>query len=105
MDGSQVVSRWHDEDGVSVYEKKDWAYTAKKAQRDMDGVKECDCLIVFTGDDLSHGGRHSEFGMALALGKMTVIIGPRESVFHSLCPLVFDDVAGFLYDATDLVGG
>lgn len=32
----------------------------------------------------SRGGRHVEFGMALALGKRVIVVGPRENVFHLL---------------------
>lgn len=43
------------------------------------------------------GGRHVEFGYALGLGKMLIVIGPRETVFHHLpCVLHFDDEASFL---------
>lgn len=33
---------------------------------------------------ISRGGRHVEFGMALALAKRCIVIGPRENVFHLL---------------------
>ena len=32
----------------------------------------------------TRGGRHAEFGIALALGKRVIVIGPRENVFHAL---------------------
>lgn len=33
---------------------------------------------------ISRGGRHVEFGMALAMDKRLVVVGPRENVFHLL---------------------
>jgi hypothetical protein len=35
---------------------------------------------------LATGGRHVEFGLALAQGKRVIIVGPRENVFHYLLP-------------------
>lgn len=33
-------------------------------------------------DGATRGGRHVEFGLALALDKKLVVIGPRENIFH-----------------------
>ncbi len=56
------------------------------AQEDVADVKSCDCMISLMEEprNNSRGGRHVEFGMALALGKLCVLIGPRETVFHHL---------------------
>jgi hypothetical protein len=35
---------------------------------------------------LATGGRHVEFGLALAQGKRMIMVGPRENVFHYLLP-------------------
>ena len=32
----------------------------------------------------ARGGRHVEFGLALAAGKRLCIVGPRENIFHFL---------------------
>lgn len=32
----------------------------------------------------ARGGRHVEFGMARAWGKICIVVGPRENVFHHL---------------------
>ena len=51
-------------------------------------VLEADMLIAFSEEPraggASRGGRHVEFGMALAWGKLVVVVGPRENVFHTL---------------------
>ncbi len=67
------------------------------AKRDLEEIMAADILVCLTGDTLSRGGRHSEFGMALALNKGIYIIGPRESVFHHH-PNVrqYDDIQSFL---------
>jgi len=44
-------------------------------------------LLFFSEPPDSHskrGGRHVEFGLALAWGKRLMIVGPRENVFHCL---------------------
>lgn len=69
------------------------------AEEDFEDVRACDLLISLQEEprNNSRGGRHVEFGMALALNKGVVCIGPRETVFHHL-PGVrnFPTVAAFL---------
>lgn len=52
------------------------------AESDLDDIQRSDVLILFTG--AGRGGRHVEFGYALALGKRLVVIGAREILFHAL---------------------
>ena len=58
------------------------------AQDDLDDVRRSHVVISFTErphvNGGSRGGRHVEFGMALAWGKRLLIVGPRENVFHTL---------------------
>jgi len=55
------------------------------ALMDEEDVKRCDALIAFTDVvSLGHGGRHVEFGMARALGKELIVVGPEEHIFHYL---------------------
>ena len=51
---------------------------------DMYDVKNADCVISFTEEPRSNsrGGRHVEFGMALAWRKLNIVIGPHEHIFH-----------------------
>jgi hypothetical protein len=57
--------------------------SAPLGQHDLDDLTRADAVISFTGSG-GKGGRHVEFGYALALGKRMIIIGPRENVFHTL---------------------
>lgn len=70
------------------------------AQDDVEDVTAADVVISFSekpGSEHSRGGRHVEFGLALALGKRLVLIGPRENVFHCLpCISVFSSFTEFL---------
>lgn len=47
----------------------------------------------------SRGGRHVEFGMAIALGHRLTVIGPRETVFHHLPNIEhYENMHDFLVD-------
>ena len=74
------------------------------AREDIEDVKSADSLILFTEEprvqSASRGGRHVEFGMALAFGKALVAVGPRENLFTWLPEVVwlpsFDDYLDML---------
>lgn len=57
----------------------------KFAEDDFADVQTCDMLIAFTEEPRNggrnRGGRHVEMGIALALGKIVKIVGPRENLF------------------------
>jgi nucleoside 2-deoxyribosyltransferase len=53
------------------------------AERDIAHVRNCDILVMLSGGG-ARGGRHFEFGYAMALGIPCWIVGPRENVFHWL---------------------
>ncbi len=70
------------------------------AEDDLEDIRRADILVLFSERSESHskrGGRHVEFGIALGLGKLLVVIGPRENVFHCLEKVVrFDTWADSL---------
>jgi len=87
--GHEVTSRWiggsyEMEEHVPPRER------ARLALEDYEDLMRADCVISFTEgpleplDQPGHGGRHVEFGLALALGKRVIIVGWRENVFHYL---------------------
>ena len=55
---------------------------------DYDDVARADVVVSFTEPPrtygASRGGRHVEFGLALAWNKRVLVVGPRENVFHTL---------------------
>ena len=70
----------HPEHGVTILARP-------FAEDDVEDVGNADTLIFFSEPPESHskrGGRHVEFGMALALKKRIIVIGNRENVFHCL---------------------
>lgn len=57
------------------------------AREDWEDLKKADVVVAFTEpprSSASRGGRHVEFGAALAWGIRCLVVGPRENVFHCL---------------------
>jgi len=60
------------------------------ALEDIGDLARADCLVTFTEEPergvawAARGGRHVEFGVALATGKRMCVVGPHENVFHHL---------------------
>ena len=57
------------------------------ALADYADVWAADIVVSFTEaprSGASRGGRHVEFGLALAWNKTVLVVGPRENVFHTL---------------------
>jgi hypothetical protein len=72
------------EDGLSIEQPA--AERAKIAEQDWRDLRGSDVCISFTELARSNGrgGRHVEFGLALAFGIQCIVVGPREHVFHCL---------------------
>ena len=71
------------------------------AMEDLQDLDDCDlCISLMEASrNNSRGGRHVEFGYAIAAGKILTIIGPRETVFHHLPEVThFDTVVDFIRD-------
>jgi len=81
--GHEVTSVW-------IYGLREGVSDLAAAVEDIDGVAVADCVVSFTEEPTAHvawaarGGRHVEFGLALAMGKRLCVVGPRENVFHHL---------------------
>jgi len=76
--GFVITARW-------VFGGEDGLTRQDIAKLDLDDVDAADAVISFTfprGTLTSGGGRHVEFGYALAKGKRLIVIGERENVFH-----------------------
>ncbi len=93
--GHTVTSRWlhgfeqTDEEAVAVINAEDSIpeIGARFAQGDLEDINEADAVIAFTERPRSNqgrGGRHVEFGIAVALEKGLIVVGPRENIFHCL---------------------
>jgi hypothetical protein len=86
--GHVVVSRWLDTEwaggGGSGSSAAPPEYRRRHAAEDLDDVERCDCLVFFAEPPRSagRGGRHVEFGIALAHGKRVIVVGEPENLFH-----------------------
>jgi hypothetical protein len=63
------------------------AEARRYASEDIDDLAAADTFICFSEEPRSshsRGGRHVEMGIALALAKRLIVVGPRENVFHCL---------------------
>lgn len=82
--GHDVTSRWI-LGGHSVSGGFDDPTWARLAQEDADDVAAADAVVCFLEPGGGgNGGRHVEFGMALAWGKRTIVVGEPEHLFHTL---------------------
>ena len=82
----RVVSTWIEGEYSDALDPvKDPRLAWKLAQRDLEDLDRADAVIAFTeaGSSSSRGGRHVEFGYALASGKPIYVIGPRENIFYA----------------------
>ncbi len=78
--GFVVTSRW-------VFGGEEGKLWADIAVLDLLDLKDADVCLSITqphGSPNKGGGRHVEFGYALAMGKRCVLVGEREVVFHHL---------------------
>ncbi len=83
--GIEVTSRWlnSQEPGSDGLTEAQWA---DLAILDREDVERADALVLFAEEPGGggSGGRHVEFGMALAWSKPVIVIGRREHLFHRL---------------------
>lgn len=89
--GHEIVSRWSmrgsdhmKSPGLS--ERASESERARFAKEDIEDINNCDCVISLMEEPRNdgRGGRHVEFGYALAKGKRLMIVGDKETVFHDL---------------------
>lgn len=108
--GHDVTSRWirggHQISDTGLSEEGTVEERERFAQEDWEDLLAADWVISFTEEPRSghsRGGRHVEFGAALALGKRCIVVGHRENVFHCLPHVEFvpdwDGVRELLLDA------
>lgn len=79
--GIEVTSRWLTDPTPDLTDDA-WRILAAKDRGD---VARADVFILFAERDRDGGGgRHVEFGMALALGKRLIVVGEVENLFQRL---------------------
>lgn len=91
--GVEITSSWLKEEydpNVSIKELTD-RENYQVALQDLEDIVEADTMVFFAEDQNNQpprGGRHCEFGFALALKLRIVVIGEKENVFHYLPEIV-----------------
>lgn len=99
LDPSGVSSSWLDEPEATYYAPEDEvARQIEMADRDWREVSAADCVVVDTIDESTTGGREVEFGMAIALNRTLVVIGPARTIFHHIADYRYPDWASFYED-------
>lgn len=86
--GMVVTSRWLNGDHQIPDDVLEEAEAVRFAREDVEDLYTADCVVSFTEQprlvSATRGGRHVEFGMAVPMRKLLVVVGPRENVFHWL---------------------
>lgn len=83
----EVVSTWHDH----VVPNPDAERAAQVAKTDLEELSSAGVLIALAETSAAGyqtGGRHVEFGVALALGLRIILVGTPEHVFGHLANVV-----------------
>ena len=83
--GAEVTSRWINGGHEIERDAQGDEDRRRFAEEDMEDVRAADVVIVHSPREFfrtGRGGRHVEFGYALALGKRIILVGERENVFH-----------------------
>jgi nucleoside 2-deoxyribosyltransferase len=101
--GLQVQARWLDEEISPTSQLSDLtpAYCTEQAQVDLDDIKACDIFVLFADEvaKTTRGGKHVEFGVALAQGKRVIVVGSPENIFHYLPGVIHYASLGDFLDA------
>lgn len=90
--GHKVTSAWIDNHGGELEKSftperlaAEPEFCARFAEVDVGDLLAAEIVVSFTGNGGGgKGGRHVEFGLAVATCKRLIIVGPRENVFHCL---------------------
>ena len=83
--GHEVVSSWLWRDDTP-YEQLSGSQRMTAAVVDHLDLDRAEMIVLFadTGATYSHGGKHTEWGIALEAEKYAVLIGEEEQIFHYL---------------------
>lgn len=89
--GCEVVSTWHN-CGSNGSGEVPFDAARNVARQDLEEVQRADLVVILTQPEhepLGRGGRHVEFGAAMAWAIPVAIVGSPENIFHSLAEAAF----------------
>jgi len=95
QDKVSFVSSWIDQES---YGNTPICQKMAIAERCENDVKQCDLLINIADEVNTHGGKHVELGIALALGKKIMVLGRKENIFHHHKSVIFFETDDKLID-------
>lgn len=102
--GHTVTSTWLRERAPLKCKTADFhdRWLRDRAVVDLEDIDRADAILLFSVDGTKptvRGGRHVEFGYAMATNKRLFVVGPRENIFHFL-PIVkhYDTVEAFIQE-------
>lgn len=78
LDGHEITANW-------VYGGEEGLRYEDIAELDTNDVLRADAILAFSepyGSENRGGGRHSEWGIAIAAKKILLLVGQKEQVFH-----------------------
>lgn len=108
--GHEIVSRWSKVGNdhklpPGLSERANDLERERFAKEDLEDIDACDCIISLMEEARSNsrGGRHVEFGYGLALRKLMVIVGDRETVFHHIPTVIHYETADEMLHAFSVV--
>jgi len=82
----EIVSTWHRDDLHAVPRTPNNPEILKRVMRDFTQLRRSQLVIMFIGDTLTGGGRHTELGLALGMRKSIMLIGDYDSNPFELIP-------------------
>lgn len=96
IDKHTITARWllDSHDGDDKGDATDWP---RHAVEDLRDVQAAECVVVLNPEGFETkgtGGRHTELGIALALGHRVLLVGQRSQVFHHTPSVIQIDEGG-----------
>jgi nucleoside 2-deoxyribosyltransferase len=93
-----ITSSWCEEQPLLPNDYREQPQEARfRANEDYLDIERSDIVAVFTHEESTTGGLHVELGMAIALKKRVIIVGPKTNVFHYMNVIEhYPSVEGFI---------
>jgi len=82
----EIVSTWHRDDLTVAPRVVGNPEILHRAMRDFAQLRKSQLIIIFIGDELTGGGRHTELGLALGMRKSIMLVGDYDSNPFELIP-------------------
>lgn len=88
-DNIQIQSGWlfEDHEPTTLMHELTEEELSRTAVEYFSDVMQSDAMVFYSCDPMTYtprGGRHVEFGIALATNCLICVIGPKENIFHYL---------------------